>query len=181
MEFLRLFVAETIYHGTKFSALVASLIAPSGLKYHIQPSILPDVEGIEIGIAFRAQPCNPNDEKPSMVSLNIGHMAHITQGPHAQDSVLEQQQIRLSNVTMLQSLANDPDAAENGFGGAVQAEFFHNGNIIEYNLSAWRDGDAARHWAQTNAVHKNVTNKFHKKGANMLLFMLSSLFCAFRT
>jgi len=177
-DFMRVMTGEIIYGISKAVGWLANKVTAPGLQYHYQPSFLPKLNGIELGIAFRATPLNPTDEKPSMVSLNIGHMCSLRGDGIHQDSKssMEQQEIRLANIAMLQSLAEDPEGAQKGFAGAFQAEFFDSkGNIIEYNVSGWRDQEAARTWAMTNTLHKGVTKKFHQKGLETFSSVLMNL------
>ena len=69
--------------------------------------------------------------------------------------------IRKSTAKMLESLNRDQEQND-GFAGAVQAEFLTKERLVQYNLSAWRDEAAAKAWSQTNHAHKDTTAQYHQ-------------------
>jgi len=143
-------------------AALGSKISPPYLRYYVHPSVVPGDELIDVGIAYRVQPRVPNDEKPAFVSLNVGHMVSGKAAGVGTEFV----HIRRMTGLMLTSLAEDPEAAQKGFTGSVQAEFVSsdiNGkqSLAQYNLSGWRDEESAQEWSKTNGPHAQTVKQYH--------------------
>ena len=170
IDSLRLVVAQLLHQITRSACGIVSRVAPPGVRFYCYEEPVPDIAGVRLGIALQARPLASNDKPPGMISINIGTtwggMRQSGELPPQNKMVegMEEVMIRTSSAQMLESLASDPNAAENGFVGALQAEFNDCGRLCMYNISSWESEDSARQWAQNSSLHKDLTRDYQGKG-----------------
>lgn len=164
VDAVRLTASRLVYFIAIGVAQFASRLAPRELQYYLYPHPIGVVDGATMGVAYLVKPRDGETGPPGVYHCNIGHM----------DTHDDWVSTNSATFKMLQGLAQDPTAGQNGFCGDIVAEFpmyeykgaF--GKVIpsghrQLNFSAWRDQQAAHDWYMRSAAHKQIVKQYHKK------------------